>query len=214
MSTMKTSPVAKVRALYEHSADAYSNIMDTEIDLPVYADLLGRLAERITDIPGPVIDTSCGSGHMLAKYHERYDPRRSLVGIDLSPRMVVIARARLGSTAEILSGDMRNLGNIESVSSAAVLSVFAIHHIDPDEVPATLQEWHRVLRPEGQLVVATWEGTGPIDYGGESDVVALRYRKDEIIAWVQAAGFVVARCNVEPVEGIPMKAIYLEGSKA
>jgi len=209
---MKTSPMEKVRELYEDTADSYSEMMDSEIDLPVYSDILGRLAERIADIPGPVIDTSCGSGHMLSKYHERYDPKRSLVGIDLSPRMVAVASARLGSNAEILCGDMRDLGRFEDGSSAAVLSFFAIHHIDPKEVLATLHGWCRALRPGGHLVVAAWEGSGPIDYGGESDVVALRYTKDEVTDWSQEAGFVVNRCVVEPAAGIPMDAIYLEGT--
>ena len=210
---MKTSSAGKVCELYEGSGGSYSQMMDAEIELPVYADTLCRLAERIADILGPVIDTSCGSGHMLSRYHERYDPKRSLFGIDLSPRMVGIARSRLGSSAEIRVGDMRNLGGVESGSSAAVLSFFAIHHIDPEEVLAALQEWHRVLRPGGQLVIAAWEGTGPIDYGGQSDVVALRYTKDEIATWAQEAGYVLNRSVVEPVEGMPMKAAYLEGTK-
>ena len=187
--------------------------MDSEIDLPLYSDALNRLAERIADAPGPVVDTSCGSGHMLSRYHERYDPKRPLLAIDLSPRMVAIARARLGSSADVMTGDMRDLGAIESGSSAAVLSFFAIHHLGPKDILAALQEWHRVLRPGGQLVVATWEGTGPIDYGDQSDVVALRYRRDEIAAWTRAAGFVVDRCVVEPVGGMEMKAVYLDGTK-
>ena len=127
--------------------------------------------------------------------------------------MVALSSARLGSGAEILTGDMRDLGSIEPMSLAAVLSFFAIHHLDPDEILLALQEWRRVLRPGGQLVVATWEGTGPIDYGGESDVVALRYTEDEISNWTQAAGFVVDRCVVESVEGMPMQAVYLEGTR-
>ena len=210
---MTTSSESKVREFYESSADWYSEMMDAEIDLPVYSDTLGRLAERIADMPGPVIDTSCGSGHMLSRYHERYDPSRSLVGIDFSPRMVAIASARLGSNAQTLTGDMRDLERVESSSSAAVLSFFAIHHIDPTAILAALHEWHRVVRPGGQLVVAAWEGTGPIDYGSVSDVVALRYTKDEVAAWAQEAGFVVNRCVVEPVEGMPMNAVYLEGTK-
>jgi ubiquinone/menaquinone biosynthesis C-methylase UbiE len=210
---MKVSPEAKVRELYEKSADRYAEMMDSEIDLPVYSDTLGRLAERIADVSGTVIDTSCGPGHMLSRYHEHHDPKRSLLGIDLSPRMVACARSRLASSAKLLTGDMRDLGSVESGSSAAILSFFAIHHIDAREIVAVLREWHRVLGRGGQLVLAAWEGTGPIDYGDESDVVALRYRKEEVATWAREADFVVDRCVVDPVEGMPMKAVYLEGTK-
>ncbi|MBT4502961.1 MAG: methyltransferase domain-containing protein [Gemmatimonadetes bacterium] len=210
---MKTSPLEKVRELYEESADSYAEMMDSEIDLPVYSDILGRLAGRIVDIPGSVIDTSCGSGHILSRYRERYDSGRSLIGIDLSPRMVAISGEKLGSSARVLHGDMRCLEEVESDSAAGVLSFFAIHHIGPEEVLATLREWHRVLRSGGQLVVATWEGTGTIDYGEMSDVVALRYTQEEMRDWAQEAGFAVDRCVVEPVEEMPMEAVYLEGIK-
>lgn len=208
---MKTSPVSKVLELYEDSADWYAKLMDSEIDLPVYADTLSRLAERIATLQGPVLDTSCGSGHMLAKYRALYDPNRPLIGVDLAPSMVTIARAKLGSDAEIFTGDMRNLEGIESKSVAAVLSFFAIHHLDPGEVLPVLQEWHRILAPGGQIVIAAWEGSGPIDYGGESDVVALRYTADEVSSWTTGAGFFVDRCVVEAVDGMPTDAIYLEG---
>ena len=78
---------------------------------------------------------------------------------------------------------------------------------------AALKEWHRVLQSGGQLVVAAWEGAGSIDYGDQSDVVALRYRKKELTAWATEAGFVVNRCIVDPVDGMAMDAVYLEGAK-
>ena len=68
--TMKTSSAEQVRELYEQSADAYAKMMDAEIDLPIYSDILSRLTERIADTPGPVLDTSCGSGHMLSRYRK------------------------------------------------------------------------------------------------------------------------------------------------
>jgi len=209
---MKTSSQKQVRKLYDESADSYSEMMDSEIDLPIYPDVLGRLAERIAGIPGPVIDTSCGSGHMLSLYHERYDSVRPLLGVDLSPRMVAIADARLGSSAEILVGDMRDLSSVESGSAAAVLSFYAIHHLGSDELVAALQEWRRVLRPGGQLVVAAWEGNGPIDYGNESDVVALMHSRDEIVAATQTAGFSVDHCVEEFYDDMFMNVVYLEGT--
>lgn len=209
---MKTSSLSKLREFYEDTADSYAEMMDAEIDLPVYSDILGRLAERTSGMPGPIIDTSCGPGHVLARYRARYDPKRSLVGIDLSPRMVDLASAMLGASAEVLTGDMRHLEGIESNSAAAVISFFAIHHVDSDDAVIAFQEWSRVLRPGGQLVVAAWEGSGQIDYGDASDVVALRYTREELTNWAHRAGLAVDRCTVEPVDGMPMKAVYLEGT--
>ena len=199
--------------MYDSSADSYTEIMDSEIELPVYSDILGRLSMRIANTPGTLIDTSCGSGHMLSKYCESYDRTRPLLGIDLSPRMVAIASARLGSRAEILIGDMRDLVIAEAGTAAAVLSFFSVHHLDSEGVVAALREWYRVLRPGGQLLIAAWEGVGAIDYGDESGIVAFKYRRDEIDSWTQVAGFTVARCVTEPVEGMPMDAVYLEGVK-
>jgi len=106
----KTSATEMVRQLYEDSADFYAHMIDVEIDLPVYSDVLTRLAQRLVGIRGPVIDSSCGAGHMLLRYHERFDPERAFVGIDLSPRMVAIARDRLCAGADVVVGDMVSAG--------------------------------------------------------------------------------------------------------
>ncbi len=210
---MKTSSNKEVRKLYEDTAETYDKMMDNEIDLPVYSDLLSKLAKKISGLPGAVIDTSCGSGHMLCRYHEKYDPKRLLIGIDLSSSMVNLASEKLGSNANVYEGDMRDLNRISSDSAAAVINFFAIHHLDPKGINLAFKEWSRTLCPEGQLLIATWEGNGPIDYGDESDVVALRYSKDEVAAWATNNGFRVDRLVAEAVEEIPMEVIYLEATK-
>lgn len=211
---MRPSHTDQVRDMYEDTADSYARMMDAEIELPVYADVLGRLRERIANTPGAIVDTACGSGHMLRLYHEQYESNRPLIGCDLSPRMVAIAEEKLGSTASVLVGDMRDLPSVDSGSSSAVLNFFALHHLDGENVEAALREWHRILRPGGQVVVATWEGDGAIDYPDASGIVALRHRSDELAAWARAAGFAITRCAVEPVEGFPMDSVHLEGVKA
>jgi len=200
--------------MYEATADSYAEMMDQEIDHPVYADVLGRLAARLENTPGTLIDTACGSGHMLSMYHEGYEPNRPLLGVDLSPRMVAIAGERLGPGGDVLVGDMRDLSMVESGSAAGLLNFFAVHHLDPAGLQTALGEWHRVLRGGGQLLIGAWEGEGVIDYGDESDIVALRYRPDELTSWAEEVGFDVTRCVVEPVEDFPMDAVYLEGVRA
>lgn len=204
------SATKDVRELYDSSADWYSKTMDAEIDLPVYHEILSKLARDIAEIPGPVIDTSCGSGHMLARYHERYDPGRELIGVDLSPGMVTLTSARLGAAGRVLVGDMRDLSEAQTGSAAAVLSFYALHHLAADEVEPALVEWRRVLAPGGRLIMATWEGDGLVDYGEHSDLEAYRYRLDQVRAWAESAGFDIERCVVEPVDGMGMDGVYLD----
>ena len=210
---MKTSPKKEVRNLYDETAESYSKMMESEIKLPIYTDILSSLAVRINEIPGPIIDTSCGSGHMLELYYNNYDSIHSLIGVDLSPKMVEISKKRLGTKAKTFVGNMLDFGKISSSSSAAIISFFAIHHLNPEEAKLALKEWNRILYNQGQLVLAAWEVEGTIDYGDESDIVALRFTQDQIESWVTEAGFVVDSCKIEPVKEFPMDAIYLEASK-
>jgi ubiquinone/menaquinone biosynthesis C-methylase UbiE len=210
---MKASPTQEVRDMYDATADSYSDMMDKEIDLPIYSDILGRLRERIANVPGTLIDTACGSGHMLSMYHQRYDQKRLLLGLDLSPCMVSIAGKKLGSGGQVVVGDMCDLSMVDANSAVALLNFFAVHHLDPEGVRAAINEWYRVLRPGGQLLVAAWEGVGTIDYGENSKIVALRYRSDQLFNWTQEAGFDISRCVVEPVDEFPMDAVYIEGAK-
>ena len=207
---MKPSSLKKVRNLYEASADSYAEMMDKEIGLPMYKDVLGRLQENIANTPGVLLDTACGSGHMLAMFRSYYDPQRSLIGIDISPRMVAIAQKRLGKEGSVMVGDMRSLPGIDSCSVAAVINFFAFHHLNADGIRTSMLEWNRVLVPGGHLLVAAWEGSGTIDYGKESEIVALRYISNDLIEIAKVAGFIVTRCTVESVEDYPMDVIYLE----
>lgn len=210
---MKVSPSAEICRFYDEAADSYDAMMDEEIELPLYAETLGGLSTRIAELEGAVLDTSCGSGHMLAKLRDTYTPGRRLLGVDLSPRMVEISRGRLGAAAEIVEGDMKRLAHVETDACAAILSFFALHHLDEVEMRAAFLEWHRVARPGGLLLVATWEGDGPLDYGDQSDIVAMRYREASVREATRAAGFQIDRCEVAPVEGMGMDAIYLTATK-
>ncbi len=207
---MKPSPTNEVRKMYDSTASSYAEMMDKEIELPVYSESLARLQERITNVPGVVVDTACGSGHMLSLFHLRLDSDRALLGVDLSPRMVAIANEKLGTAGRVIVGDMSALTGVDSGSAAAVLNYFAVHHLDAARLRMAFEQWCRVLGPGGQLLVAAWEGSGEIDYGDESKIIALRYTAAELSAFSEGAGFSVTRCTVEPVEDFPMDAIYLE----
>lgn len=196
--------------MYDETADSYARMMDGEIALPVYAETLERLQGLIAKLPGVLIDTACGSGHMLSMYRDRFEPQRKIVGVDLSPRMVSIARDRLGPGARLLVGDMRDLCEIESCTAAALLNWYAVHHLSDEGVYQAMADWYRVLTPGGVLMVAAWQGAGQIDYGEASDIVAFRYSANQLSELAESAGFAVSKCRVVPVEDFPMDAVHLE----
>lgn len=146
---------------------------------------------------------------MLEHLHEIYLPGRKLIGVDLSPGVVELSQQRLGDSATVFEADMGAIPQLADDSCAAILSFFAIHHVDLDAFQRCLGEWKRHLVPEGHLLLAAWEGEGAIDYGESTDVVARRYRKVEVVDAVTSAGFGVTTHSVRTVDDFDMDAIYL-----
>ena len=218
-SSVEASRKEDVRSMYEGFAATYADMMDVEIGLPMYTDCLGRLRDRIAaaGLPAnyPVLDTACGPGHMLAMYREQFDEERALVGLDLAPAMVKLAREKIKGEARVEVGDMCELKEEPSGFCSAVVNFYALQHVSHQGAQEAFVQWFRVLVPGGQLVVHLWEGSGAIDYGGQADIVALRYTSEQLQQWAKQAGFTVAACAVVPgtVEEFAMDAVSLEAFK-
>lgn len=207
------STTQAVREMYDTTAESYSSMMDTVIDDPMYAAILKRLQSRIEDIPGMIVDAPCGSGHMMSMYHENHDQGRPLLGVDLSPQMVEITQRRLGAAAETAVCDIRKLEMLADSSVAAVISHFGFHHLDLDGVRDACREWYRVLVDGGQLVLGVWEGSGTIDYGEHSDLVAVRHKSGDLQNILTDIGFHEHLCEIEFDEDMAMDAVYIEAGK-
>lgn len=212
MENMQVSNLNDVQQMYNETAENYAGMMDAEMQSPVYANMLGQLAVSLDNVEGPVIDTSCGSGHMLAMYQQQFDADRLLIGSDLSAEMVRISQQRLGDGATVKQADMCNLSFLDDNSVAGLISFFAIHHLDVDMVKQALVEWQRVLKPNGQLLLAAWEGEGAIDYGSFSDLVAMNYSAHDLQQWLIDAGYQVQSCEVVTVDDMGMDAVYISAN--
>lgn len=109
------------------------------------ADWLDERGER------DVLDVATGTGLMLRSLQRRR-PEIRLIGVDLAPGMLAIARAELPSATLVLS----DAGRLPlPTSSVDLVSCIAALHLLPDPSGA-VAEWARVLRPAGRLVTATF----------------------------------------------------------
>ena len=122
-------------------------------------------------------------------------------------------KLEIEAAATIEIGDMRYLATLNTQTAAAMVSFFAIHHLDSDDVRAALFEWFRVLDYEGALSLAAWEGKGSINYGSSANIVALKYASDYLYEIVAEAGFSIENFFTEEIEEMEMTAVYLEAVK-
>ena len=97
--------------------------------------------------PGRVLEVGCGPGEVAARVQEELGAE--VVALDISPRMVELARER-GVSAQV--GDVQELPFEDEAFDLAV-AAWMLYHV-PD-VPRALAEVARVLRPGGRLVAVT-----------------------------------------------------------
>ncbi|MFD7091260.1 methyltransferase domain-containing protein [Streptomyces sp. NPDC059896] len=142
--------------------DALAGSFDQEpdhglLDPAVRAAWAARLADWLPGAPSRVLDLGCGTGSLALLAAER---GHRVTAVDLSPRMVALARAKLADTdAEVLVGDAGR----PPVGERTFDVVLARHVLwmlpDPEEA---LRHWASLLRPGGRLVLieGVWGGTG------------------------------------------------------
>jgi SAM-dependent methyltransferase len=107
---------------------------------------------------GRVLEVGCGRGIALPVLAERLRPAE-LVGIDIDPILVSIARHRVqhaGLNATVLEGDLRDLP-FEDASFDLVIDFGTCYHVGGGRAGAraALREISRVLRPGGRFIHET-----------------------------------------------------------
>lgn len=96
-----------------------------------------------------VLDVGCGTGAVLELLHGEY-PEKRLTGLDLTPRMIEMARAKQLENVRFIVGDAEALP-FESRSFDVVLCSNSFHHYPHPE--KFFSEAARVLRPGGRLIL-------------------------------------------------------------
>jgi ubiquinone/menaquinone biosynthesis C-methylase UbiE len=99
-----------------------------------------------------VLDVGCGTGELLAAIAECV-PGARLVGVDLSPGMLAVARRKLGDRASLVAGDAGRLPFADRRFDW-VLSSSALHYW-PDPL-AALAEIARVTKAGGRVAITDW----------------------------------------------------------
>lgn len=104
------------------------------------------------------LDVACGTGALTRHVAKLVGPHGRVVGLDLSPDMLSIARATSLNRLAVGSIEWRE-GDVNTIPFAsetfdAVFCTFALM-VFPDRV-AALKEMRRVLKPGGRMALSVW----------------------------------------------------------
>jgi ubiquinone/menaquinone biosynthesis C-methylase UbiE len=139
------SATERVRGIYDKQAPHY----DTVIAVAEWLLFRGGRQWACHQVRDKTLEVGVGTGRNLPFY----PPEVHLIGIELSPAMLVRARARadqLDRPADLRQGDAQRLP-FRDASFDSVIATLTLCSI-PDDV-AAVAEMARVLRPGGRLVL-------------------------------------------------------------
>jgi SAM-dependent methyltransferase len=129
----------------------YYRIYDKAQGIPLGRIPSFRLLKELLDLrPGELLlDAGCGAGHQLRYFLDGSDA--SGLGVDASPAALDLVRQRFPELA-VSQQDLRSL-ELADASVDKIVCFNVIEHIDGQD--QVMQEFQRVLKPGGVLVMGT-----------------------------------------------------------
>lgn len=150
-------------------------------------DILDRFLRPLSE-SARILDVGCGQGDPVLR---RLSVSATAIGIDFSREQLALATENASGTS-LVQGDMTNLPVGDGVVDA-IIAYHSLIHVPLDEHRTVIDEFARILRPNGRLLLSEgpneWSGTNPdwLDSGVEMqwDIAGAETTREQL----QDAGF-------------------------
>ncbi|MBE1486771.1 class I SAM-dependent methyltransferase [Plantactinospora soyae] len=195
--------LADTRDAYDAMVDGYVDLFGSDLDgRPLDRALLGTFAELVrAGGNGPVADVGCGPGRVTIVLQKL---GLDVFGIDLSPGMIDHAR-RTYPALRFEVGSMLAL-DLPDASLGGLLAYYSIIHVPLERRADVLAEFHRVLAPGGQLMLAFQVGDDCVHhdeaFGKPINCDWYRQQPDDIVRLLRDAGFDLWATVVREIDGV------------
>ena len=160
------------------------------------------LVNAIQGTPRRILDLGCGTGTTTLILKRRF-PQAEVVGLDLSPHMLVMAQRKAqaaGLEITFRHGDAMATG-LDDASFDVVCATLLFHETPPLVAKTILQESWRVMSPGGQMLVldGNQQTLRTVDWLSNifEEPFIREYGQGNLDAWLGYAGFETVR--TEPV---------------
>jgi ubiquinone/menaquinone biosynthesis C-methylase UbiE len=167
---------------------------DKYMDLTLYDDSYREFCESLRPGRASVLDAACGPGN-VSRYLMAQRPDIDLLGIDLAPRMVELAREAVPS-AQFAVHDCRCLADLQ-LRFDGIICAFGLPYFSREEATALIKSAAHALKPGGVLYLSTMLGKSedsgfqPCSTGDQ--LYINYYSEDEVISPLQECGFTILK---------------------
>ena len=164
-----------------------------------YPDILAEIEKAPFD---SLLDAGCGPAPMLTLLTQKY-PEKHYTGIDLTPKMIEVAKRKKLPNTTFVVGDCENLPFPDNSFDVVICSMSAHHYPHVERFYASV---YRVLKPGGRLILRDMTTTNRISRWfvkhvemplvnllGKGDVGMLLC--EDVKAGMEKAGFTVTTCE-------------------
>lgn len=178
-----------IRSAYDDVAISYAELVqntDPEANLN-----LMMVQELVKSLPSSaqVLDAGCGAGRMIT-YLDSLAPL-VIEGCDISPSMIELARQSHPDRRFVVA-DLRSLP-FDDASFDGVLAWYSITHTPSSRLPELLAELHRVLRPNGVILLGFQAGDGLRTitgaYGKDVELTAYLHSVSGVVRVLDRVGY-------------------------
>lgn len=184
LAAVRADRAAAAERWFAEHAEQWDALRSLHIaDAEVEAELQRLLANRDT---GRLVDLGTGTGRMLALFG---DNASSAIGIDRSPEMLRLARAKLAEAGlervELRQGDIGSLPLADGQADTIILHQVLHYAQHP---AAVIAEAARVLDDRGRLILVDFASHHREDLRTEHAHVRLGFGDDQISGWMSSCG--------------------------
>ena len=200
---------------YNLAAQKYHDLFRNEMDEKEYdKKLLDTFGKKFNQ-DSLICDAGCGPSGHISRY--LFDKGLKVIGIDISEKCIGLA----GLHNPDMRFECADIGNMpfEKNSFDGLISYYSIINTPKIYLNKIFNEFRRVLKPQGYLLVAVKAGTGEgyVDdlLGIKTKIYSTLFTQEEITSYFQKSGFVMEFIDMrDPYEfEISHKRIYAIGQK-